>query len=181
MTPGLIYGFDIATRCTGWCVGTGEVKPTLGSFKYAHVGDDLGLLGEMFERDLNALAERFGDPTVICYETPLLLPSDRLLPLRKAYGMGMQLERWARKRGAETCEIGAKLIKKRLTGDSSAKKDVMVDMVQRRLAIQLPAGKEREDMADAFGCWLAAGVDHHAKPFQPRWDALLYSGRGLLL
>ncbi len=175
----MIFGFDMATRSTGWCAGDGSKRPTAGAFKYDWVGDDLGALCKAWNKDLGALEIRFGTPVVAVYETPLLVPSDKLLPLRKIYGMGMFLEWWCQKRNVHCVEIGAKKIKKRITGDSCAKKPVVVDVVRRRLHIELPADGA-EDAADAVGAWLTGGVDHYAKIHQPKWDAALMGGRVLL-
>lgn len=177
----MIWAFDLATRCTGWCAGTGERRPAFGAFFYPQVGSDLGALAAAFERDLNVLLDRFGTPTHIVYESPILLPSDKLINLRKIYGLGYGTERWAARRKIPVSEISAKAIKKRITGNHTASKDEMVDMIVRRLGFQLPSGPERKDIADAIGCWLAGGVDYHAKQFQPQWDAMLYGSKGALI
>jgi Holliday junction resolvasome RuvABC endonuclease subunit len=173
-----LLGLDLATRRIGWCVGTGEIRPAAGTWRYDHVGDDLGLLAEMFMRDLDALADQH-QPTHIVYESPILLPSDRLLPLRKIYGLGMQVEHWGRRNNVHVSEEGPRALKKLLTGNHKAKKEDMV-AVAIRMGISLPDGESAKDAADAFACWLCA-VQHYAKPFLPRWDALLYGSRGGLL
>lgn len=177
----MIFAFDIATRCTGWCIGTGETKPEVGFLRYDKVGRDIGALAVAWETDLNSLLQRFGKPTVVVYEEPIKTDRDKVLTLRKTYGMGYGLERWCGRRGILCQEESLWAIKKRLTGNSRADKLAMVDVVQRRLGIPLPTGEERKDMADAVGVWLTAGVDHHAKQFQGRWDSKLYGSRGGLL
>ena len=174
----MIFGFDLATRCTGWCAGAGDARPAVDVFRYAHVEEDLGLLARNFKADLASLEQRFGAPSVVIYEAPLLLPSDRLLPLRKIYGMGMILEEWAQDRGAAVEEVSSRAIKKRITGNHLAEKKEVVRIVREKLRITLPEGKIEEDAADAFGAWLAGGVDHHARQFQSAWDTLLFTGRG---
>lgn len=170
-------GLDLATRRIGWCAGTGERRPAAGTWRYEHVADDLGLLAEMFHRDLSALADQHR-PTHIVYESPILLPSDRLLPLRKIYGLGMQLEHWGRRNGVHVSEEGPRALKKLLTGNHKAEKKEMV-RVAVRLGIELPDGESAKDAADAFACWLCA-VQHYGRQHLPLWDAALY-GRKVML
>lgn len=175
----MLWFFDIATRRTGWAAGNGDARPVTGVFEYDYVGDDMGLLAEMWHRDLNVLKDRFGLPTVIGYERPILMEHDRITPLRKIYGMGMQLELWGRQRGVTVCEVGLKDIKKRLTGNGNAKKPEVAATIAR-LGIELPKGDGRLDAADAAGGWIIL-VDHYEKQFQPRWDAALYRSKGAAL
>lgn len=174
----MIWGLDTSSRCTGWTAGTGEVRPETGAWRYPHTGDDLGLLLDSFDRDLCALADRY-PPTVIIYEAPILVPYDKLLKLRKLYALGAYLELWARRRGVLVQEEDLRTLKTRLTGSHKADKAEMVRMA-KKCGIALPSGKEAEDAADSFACWLC-GIQHHAQPFLPRWDALLYGSRGGLL
>jgi hypothetical protein len=178
----MIFAFDIATRSTGWCVGDGAEMPVVDYWQYEHVGDYLSDLARVFRADLNRLEDRFGSPTHVVYEAPILTPHDRLLPLRKIYGMGMVLEEWATDegRGAICEEIDLRTIKSRLTGSHKADKSQIVKMA-RAVGIRLPPGDGAKDAADAFGAWLAGGVDHHAKQHQQKWDTLLYTGRGRLV
>lgn len=181
MTDKLIWGLDTATKVTGWAVGTGEVRPTCDVFRYPQVGSDLGAMARSFIRDLDALAERFGPPDVIAYESPLLTPGDKLLTLRKLYGLGMIVEWWGDRVGAKVVEVSNGQIKKRIAGNFRAKKPELVRVVRERLGVYLPAGEVERDAADAFGAWLAGGVDHYAKHYQARWDQQIMTGRGSLL
>lgn len=174
----MIWGLDIATRCTGITAGTGADKPAVGVWNYDFCGDDLGVLLEKFVADLNELAAR-RPPTYVIYEAPILTPRDRLLPLRKTYSMGGQLEVWARARGIEYREENLKVLKKALTGRHDASKDQMVAAV-RRLGIPLPAGEAAKDAADSFAAWYV-GLRYHAKQHLTAWDQALYTHRGFAL
>lgn len=178
----MIWGLDIATRCTGWCAGDGAQPPETGVLLYDHVGEDLGLLGMLWRKDLTRLEQRFGRPDHIIYERPILLPHDKCLPLRKIYGMGMILEVWASDRPdpIPVHEVTLQEIKTRVTGSHKAKKPVVVAVVSR-LGVMLPDGKMAEDAADAFGAWLTGGVDHYARQHQAMWDGKLYRSRGRLM
>ena len=174
----MIWGIDTSSRCTGWTAGTGEVRPQAGAWTYPHTGDDLGLLLDSFDRDLCALADRH-PPTVIVYEKPILTPYDKLLTLRKLYAVGAHLEFWGRRRGVLVQEEDLRTLKTRLTGSHKADKIAMVAMA-KKCGIALPSGKAAEDAADSFAAWLV-GIQYHAKPYLPRWDALLHGSRGGLL
>lgn len=177
----MMWGFDIATRSTGWCAGDGSGRPVLGAFQYQHVNVELGRLAVLWEEDLDRLALRFGKPRVVAYEKPILTPRDTCLPLRKIYGMGMQLERWCLERGVLCVEVSLYDIKLRVAGRKKAEKDELVHVVRDKLQIAVPEGEQRKDACDAFGAWLCGCVDHYAKEHRPRWDAALYGQRGALL
>jgi len=180
----MIWGLDTSSRCTGWTAGTGETRPETGAWTYENVGTDVGLMLDLFHADLDALADR-KPPTAIIFESPILTPFDTLLKLRKLYGMTGYVEiwarRWARRHNVHVIvqEEDLRTLKTRLTGSHKADKAEMVRMA-KKCGITLPSGKEAEDAADSFACWLCA-IQHHAKPFLPRWDALLYGSRGGLL
>lgn len=176
---GVIVGLDLATRRCGWTAGTGETRPYAGAWLYDHVGEDLGELLDLLDRDLCKLEETHGTPRVIMYEAPLLLPYDTLLKLRKIYSMGAFVEWWARRRGVRVQEADPKALKRRLCGTAKADKKEMVRMAVK-LGINLPDGPGKEDAADSFAAWLV-GIEHHAKQYLPMWDQALYGGRGLLL
>jgi len=170
----MLWGLDIATRCTGFAYGSGAERPTAGAWHYDYVGSDLGRLLSDFHDDISRLPA----PTVIMYEAPMLTPRDRLLPLRKIYSMGAYVELWARQRGILVQETSAISLKKLLCGNHKASKDDMVAMAQK-MGISLPEGEARKDAADAFAAWLC-GIQFHAREFQPKWDRALYSPRGRL-
>ena len=155
--------------------------PECSAWEYERVGADLGLLLELFDRDLSALAERL-PPTHVIYEAPLLLKWDKLPTLRRVYSMGAHLELWGRRRGVVVQEEDPKNLKRRLTGDSYAKKADMVRMA-KRMGVRLPPGGAEGpagDAADAYAAWLV-GVTFHAKEHLPMLDQALYSRRGALL
>lgn len=175
----MIAGFDLATRICGVTIGDGTTMPAVGHWAYGYVGDDLGALLEAFERDLNAITARIGMPTHVIYEAPILLPSDRLLVLRKIYGLGAYLELWCKRHGIVCQEASAKALKKRLTGMHTASKDDMVKMC-KRLGVPLPPGDAAKDAADSFAAWLV-GLTYHARKHVTAWDQALYSRRGFAL
>lgn len=179
--PHQVSFFDIATRLTGWCSGTGEVRPEVGAFPFLHVGDDLGALGARFDEFLDIHFERFR-PVSVGYETPLLVPTDNLLKIRKIYGMGMILEAACVRRGVPCWERDHRDLKKEATGNSGASKDDMVE-VALLAGIDLPPTKAegREDAADAFFGW-KIGIRELNPAEGAKWDRITWSkGRGALL
>lgn len=173
----MILGLDLATRCTGVVVGDGASMPAVGVWKFGYCGEDLGQLLDDFDCELNKLSARFR-PTIIIYESPILLPSDKLLTLRKIYAMGAYTELWAKRHGARCEEVSAKAIKKAVTGKHNASKDEVLAIV-KRLGVPLPTGEEAKDAADAWGAWYV-GLQHHAKHHVTAWDQALFSRRGYL-
>lgn len=176
----MMWGIDIGMRCTGITAGDGSVKPAVGVWTYDECGSDLGALAEKFDFDLNRLVETHGAPLAIMYEAPLLLPSDKLLPLRKVYGMGLYLELWCKKRQVRCEEVSARRVKKTLTGNHLAPKKAVVAMV-KRLGIPLPFGEHTDDAADSFAVWYVALIHHGDRAHLTRWDQALHSRRGFLV
>lgn len=173
----MVWGVDTATRITGITAGTGEGMPACGAWTFDYCGTDLGQLLEDFDTKLTELAGRC-PPDVIMYESPLLLPGDRLLVIRKLYAMGAYLELFGRRTGAKVEEASAKALKKALTGNSSASKNDMV-AVCRGLRVPLPAGEAAKDAADSFAAWYV-GLIHHGKEHLPKWDQAILTRRGFL-
>lgn len=179
--PHQVSFFDIASRLTGWCSGTGEVRPECGAFPFRQVEDDLGALGSRFEEFLEIHFERF-QPVSVGYESPLLVPTDNLLKVRKIYGMGMILETFCARRRIPCWERDHRELKKELTGSSEASKDDMVE-VALLAGINLPATKAegKEDAADAFAGW-KIGIRELNPALSAKWDRVIWSkGRGALL
>lgn len=182
----MILAFDLATRTTGYCAGTGEVRPEAGNLKFDQTGDSLGQLGIAFWSAAGALFDRF-KPTLVVYEAPILVikgkmgagRTDRLPVVRKLYGMGFLLETMCELRGVPIAEVGLHAIKREVTGQSHADKDAMV-AVARRCGLTLPDGVGARDAADAWGAWLI-GLRHNNKEASARWDRLIWSRRGALL
>lgn len=174
----MIWGLDTATRCTGITAGTGETMPAVGVWNFDYCGEDLGQLLADFDARLTELAGRM-PPKVIIYESPLLLPGDKLLTLRKLYSLGAYLELFGRRLGARVEEASAKRLKKALTGNHTAKKAEMV-AICRRLRVPLPPGDAAQDAADSFAAWYV-GLQHHGREHLTRWDQAIYSRRGYAL
>jgi hypothetical protein len=76
-------------------------------------------------------------------------------------------------------EVPLQTVKKRLGGHGRAEKADMV-FAARRAGIEVSAGDEGEDEADAFGVWLV-GLESHAPQHFPRWLARINGGRGSLV
>src|SRR6478736_7209422 len=96
--------FDLSPHFAGFCIGSGETTPVADAYKFDdHPDDDLGALGLELWALLTALHQRFGFTTV-GYEKPLLLVNvrfkdgerrtDKLVDLRRTYGLGMIIETW---------------------------------------------------------------------------------------
>lgn len=182
----VVSAFDIATRLTGWCSGTGETVPECGAFPFDQVGTDLGALGAAFWSALDMHFAR-RQPTRVVYEAPILITgktgdparTDKLLPLRKIYGMGLLLETYCLQRGVPCNEVTISAVKKEVTGNRHADKDAMV-AVAARCGLQLPTGPAAKDAADAWGAWLI-GIRHYNRSVSASWDRRIHSRRGDLL
>lgn len=178
----MISAFDIATRSTGWCAGRGDALPEVGAFAFDQTRDVFGDLAERWEDYLEVHFQRFR-PLHVVYEQPLLTPTDKLLTIRKIYGMGFQLEgfvrRWSKRIGRTvTCEeVTVAAIKKELTGGRRAEKADMV-AVARKVGLVLPT-PGADDAADAFGAWLL-GVRQYNRSQSANWDRRIWSPRGAL-
>lgn len=177
----MLLGLDLATIRCGYCVGDGTEAPEADAWLFPYVGDDLGALAMAYEDHLIAIIERFR-PTLVVYEAPILVSGrDKLIVIRKLYGLGWETERVCARRGIVCMEAGLRRIKKELAGFSGAEKADMV-AAARRAGIALPRTKAAgmEDAADAFGCWLL-GLRHADKRISSQWDQKLWSTRGTLL
>lgn len=172
--------FDIATRLTGWCSGTGDVRPAVGAFPFRQVDDDLGALGALFREFLRIHFDTY-QPTSVGYESPILVPTDSLLKVRKIYGMGMILETECAERGIPVWEKDLRDLKRELTGDPSADKAMMVEAALLAGIDLPPKGEGQDDAADAFAGWLI-GIRALNPKASARWDSVIWSkGRGGLL
>lgn len=176
----MLAGLDLGSQLSGWCVGDGASVPIAGAWAFHQVEDDLGALGVQLWDDLDRLHRRFG-LTQIVYEAPIFVPGDKLLKLRKLYGMGVVVETWARKNGVACNEASVKALKRRLAGAAGASKDDMV-WAAEKMGVVLPEqiNQGRRDAADAVAAWLVA-VQFYARTHLSRWDRVLYSARGALL
>lgn len=173
--------FDTSSRLTGWCSGTGDCRPDVGAYPFPYVGENYGELGGLFWKHLDRHFERY-QPGLVGFETPLLLPTDRLDKVRKLYGVIFLLETFCEQRGVPMFERSNGELKAELTGNPKADKD---DMIERALlcGINLPATKDagRGDAADAFAGWLI-GLREVNTDASRKWDKVVWSkGRGALL
>ena len=175
----MIWWFDVSKNSTGWCVGDGSQVPIAGAFQYDSVAGDYGDLGAAFLNHLGAMVGRYGMPTHIGWEDPLMLGRDKLGTVIIIYGMVFLLATWARGRGVQTHHYGHKKIKKRITGNGNATKAEVATIVAQKLRVTLPptVAAGRHDAADAVGGWILA-VDAHAPQHQPKWDAALHGCSG---
>lgn len=174
-----LLGLDLGINRTGFAVGDGSADPEVGAWRFPPAGEDLAALGVPFWRRLSALHAR--TPVgLVMYEAPLLdRYRDKVVVLRKTFGLGMLVETWAGLQDPPIpCEeepFGA--LKRELTGKAKAGKGDMVAVCER-IGIPLPATKAdgREDAADGFAAWLVA-VRLHARQHLTAWDRRLYSRR----
>lgn len=178
---GPVSFFDTSSRLIGWCSGTGEARPDCGAYPFPYVGEDYGQLGALFWKHLERHVETYR-PALIGFETPLLLPHDKLDKVRKLYGVIFLLETFCEQRGIPMFERSNGELKRELTGDPKADKDMMIERALL-CGINLPATKEagRADAADAFAGWLI-GIRENSPQISRRWDQIVWSnGRGGLL
>ena len=176
-----ILGLDLGINRTGWCLGTGAMVPLAGAWVFNPTGDSLGALGDAFSAKLLNLPGG-AIPDVVLYEAPFLdRYRDKVIVLRKTYGLGFWLETWCRSAGIICEEVPFGKVKRELGGSATASKEDMV-AAAKKCGVNLPpnANQGMEDAADAFGVWLI-GVRLYARQFQPAWDRRLYSPRGALL
>lgn len=178
--PEQVSFFDTASRLTGWTSGTGECVPECGAFKFPQVDDDLGELGWRFRQAVLLHIDRYR-PSAIGYESPLLLPHDDLLKVRKLYGLGFELETICKEKGIPPFEKDCRDLKRELTGNRHASKDDMVH-VALKVGLNLPdlVVDGRRDAADSFAGWLL-GIRDLNPALSRRWDSLIYGRRGGLL
>lgn len=191
----IICGLDLATS-TGACYGRPDRAPKVEVVRAPVTGEDYGAFGDyyltFFERLIGRLGEQLadGETLLVNYESPILPPArwdealkrvvqlTKIQTTRKLHFMGTALEavcvRMVRERGwvidYRECQIQA--IKNELTGKRNATKTDMI-FVARRLGIELPAGPEAGDGADALGAWLLA-IRHHAPEHMRLWDSKIY-------
>lgn len=173
----MIWGADLATRCTGITAGVGDEMPAVGVWHFEHCGDDLGQLLADLDRNLCNLADRM-PPTAVVYEAPVLVKVNTLLFMRKVHAMGGYLELWCRRRNVICEEASPSKLKKALTGDHAAPKAAMVQIC-RRLGVKLPTGEAAKDAADSFACWYV-GLQGHGREHLTKWDTAIYGRRGSL-
>lgn len=176
-----VLALDLATIRCGWCVGDGATVPAAGCWVFPHVGDDLGALAVAYEDHLIQAIEMHR-PELVVYEAPILVASrDRLIVIRKLYGLGWETERVCTRRGIVCREAGLRRIKKELAGFSGAAKDDMV-FAARKIGVTLPGTKAagQEDAADAVGGWLL-GLRHLDPKLSATWDGRLWCARGGLI
>lgn len=181
----MILSYDIASRLTGFCAGTGDDIPVAGALAFPQVGDDLGKLLDMWDRYLVAHFNRFS-PTAVIYEMPILVVgdgsegshTDKPLTLRKLYSLGAYLEFFCLRRRVECSEVTLQDIKKEVTGNPLAKKE-QIATIAERVGIILPEkdAHGRLDASDAWGAWLI-GVRHYNRRASERWDRAVRSPRG---
>jgi hypothetical protein len=174
----VILGIDQGVNLTGWCCGDGAAVPIAGAFRYDDLRpDDIIGLARRYRADLRRLHERFHFTHAI-FEAPLLdRYRDKVLTLRRRYGIDMVLELLCDDLGVVCEEEPFGPIKRELAGWAGASKDDMVYAAQK-LGIVLPVTKAagKEDAADASAAWLI-GVRLYARQHLPRWDQVLYSRR----
>lgn len=178
----MLLALDLATN-TGWCAGSGEEDPELGSVRMPDTGEEIGPFGDFFERWLAIKLDEL-QPSMVIFEAPLLpvaridRDNGRLIQApttiattRKLQGLAWSVEVQCYKRRLEVREVYGSTVKKELSGSG---KGVKADMMAA--AKRCGLAPKSFDEADAFGVWLV-GVRHYAKAFQQRWDQRLYGGR----
>jgi Holliday junction resolvasome RuvABC endonuclease subunit len=176
-----LLGLDLSSRACGWCAGDERTTPQADAILLPQVGADLGMMGEIYLYGLRALLRRF-TPELIMIEAPLKLPTDKLLTLRKLYGLGVLTMTEARAHGIPYYEADCQDLKKELTGKRNAIKADMVFIAQKvGIVLPLDLHKGREDAADAFAAWRLAQRLHGDMRVSAEWDRRIYGGRGSAL
>jgi hypothetical protein len=199
-----LFALDLATS-TGFCSGSGEKSPELGSVRMPDTGQEVGPFLDFFYRwlhlkltelmqDIDGLEVKPGpfgiqpadaSGLMVIMEAPVLPRAkiDDQGTLRQA---PTSLATTRKLQGlAGVCEMvcyqrGVEI------------REVFVQTVKKELGGSGSSGKpdmmaaarrcgmepKTFDEADAFGVWLVS-VRHYARQFQHTWDQRLYGGRGL--
>lgn len=199
-----LFTLDLATS-TGFCSGSGEKSPELGSVRMPDTKEDVGSFLDFFYRwfnakltevmedlDLETVPGLFGpkpaDPLafMVVFEAPMLPKAkiDETGTLRQAptnLATTRKLQGLAGVAEMVCIQRGVEV------------REVFIQTIKKELGGTGSAGKpdmmaaakrcgmdpKTFDEADAFGVWLVA-VRHYARQFQQVWDQRLYGGRGLL-
>lgn len=182
----MILSLDLATQ-TGWCAGSGEQLPELGTVKMPETGEDIGEFGYFFEEWLKRHLLEI-QPTIVTFEAPLLphakidRDTGRLIqaPTTDATQTKLKGLKWAtevicKRSGIECAEAWGSTVKKGLAGSGRAQKTDMMAAAKK-----CGLNPKTFDEADAFGVWIVS-VRAYAKHYGHRWDQLLYGGRGAML
>lgn len=187
-----LSAFDPASRLFGWAAGDGTSNPAVGAWSYNHVGEDIGLLLHLVDRDLNAHIDEYA-PDAVAYESPILVigakrkdpktgkvytHTDKLPKIRRLYNLGGHIEFVCRRRDILCFEVSLFDMKRELAGMAHADKETMV-AVAEKIGIALPEiGKE--DAADALAAWLLL-LRKFSPALSARFDAKIWGARGALL
>lgn len=180
-------GLDLATRLSGWTVGTGEALPEVGHWSWPSFGDDLGQLVDAFDQDFNRLLDRFPWITHLAFEGPLLVVHQRgkkarINPhrfMRKIDAVIGHLEWQCFRRGIWCREVDPQTVKRVLAGFGTAEKKDQIAAAEK-VGLSLTPGAAKDDEADSFGVWLALIQDRDRR-LGERWDRVLHGRRGALL
>lgn len=175
----MLLGLDPGSQRMGWCVGSGDVLPFTGAWRFEQTGDDLGAMLAQLDGHLSHLLDNSG-VTNVAYEAPILLRHDSLARLRKTLSLGAHIEFACHQRGIPCSEVRLQDVKRELSGNARAEKDLMVTAAQK-LGIALPTSKAdgREDAADAVGVWLLL-LRAHDPERSREFDRRLFGVRGQL-
>jgi hypothetical protein len=195
-----LLALDLATS-TGWCSGSGEKSPELGSFNMPSTGEEVGPFLDFFYRWLNAkLTELLEDLELATVPGPfgpkpanaadlMVIMEAPLLPRAKIDETGTlrqaptSIATTRKLQGlAGVCEMvcyqrGVDIREvnlqtvKKELGGGGGGKPDMMAAAKR-----CGLNPKVFDEADAFGVWIV-GVRHYARQFQQIWDQRLYGGR----
>ena len=177
----MILALALATA-TGWCAGSGEQSPELGSFRMPDTKEEVGPFLDFFMKRFTILLDEI-KPSMVIFEAPLLPKATidaagylkqaptTIATTRKLQGLAGVTEMVCFQRRLEVREVGGSTVKKELGGTGKAGKPDMMAAAKRCCMAPKTC-----DEADAFGVWLV-GVRHYAKPFQGIWDQRLYGGQ----
>lgn len=184
----MILALDLGTS-TGAAFGRGDALPTVLSFQMPASGDDVGAFLAHFRDVLVQLIGRI-DPDFVIFEAPILPQpkasikwvggkpvavvenTTNLMTTRKLQGLAGMLEVICRDLELPVYETHLGTMKKALTGKGNAEKGDMLRQA-RALGLQLSAGSEAFDEADAFAAWLV-GVHHGAREHRDYWDRRIF-------
>lgn len=180
--------FDPGSQRMGWCVGSGETLPTVGTWRFVQTGDNYGAVLAQLADAFHAHLMQWR-PTEVCYEEPILIfnqrfkdargvwrkRNDNLATLRKTLPLGARLEEMCFRQDIPCHETSVASVKKELAGFRTAAKSEMVAAAEK-LGVTLPPGPDAEDAADALGCWLVL-LRSRNRALSAKFDQALWGGR----
>lgn len=141
----MLLTLDLSSQ-VGWTLGLPANRNFLfDTYVLPKTGADLGRFAKEFDLFLRGMIQE-NQVQTCCFESPILPVETQLIILRKLYGLAWHVEYICKELQVECFEANLTSVKKFVTGNGRAKKQEMLDAIQRY-------GYEAKtfDEADAIG------------------------------